>query len=207
MPALDLTLVNAALTRTGTAPPLSATTGGSAAEGIVLNNYEQTIRSALAGYPWKFATKIDELDRLDPTVHGDPPEPWQAAYQLPVDLLDLRTVMVSGFPIFYAVHGDKILCNVNESDQVIAHYLWRVPEVSMPPWFAEWVIITMEVMFLRGIGERYDEADAREKKALFQWGMAKNRDAQSQSPRDPTVSPTLLARGGFWPVTTPFPWR
>lgn len=210
MASLDLSFVNAALTRTGTAQPLSQIGDGSKAASIVANNYEPLIRSELAGYPWKFASKIDELDRLDPAVAGNPPEPWLAAYQLPTDLLDLRTVMISGMPIRYAVHGDKILCDAAKSDRVIAHYLWRAPEAKMPPWFGEFITIRMEAMFLRGIGERYTGAADRDRAALIAHAVAKTRDAQSQAPRDPFVSPTLEARIGRWPSSPfwpAFPWR
>lgn len=208
MPDLDLTLVNAALSRTGTAAPISQLGDGSKAAEIVATNYDKLVRAQLAAYPWKFASKIAELNRLDPDVAGDPPEPWSAAYQLPTDLLDLRTVMVGGSPIYYAVHGSKILCDAAESDAVIAHYLWRVTESAMPEWFAEFIIVKLEAMFLRGIGERYDQATERDQAAMVQWSIAKNRDAQSQSPRDPFVSPTLQARAGTM-VMTPgqFPWR
>jgi hypothetical protein len=206
--SLDLSLVNAALSRTGTAQPLtisSLATGGKAQE-LVQTNYEEMVTGALSEYPWKFATKIVELNRLDPDVEGDPPEPWTAAYQLPTDILDLRAIKVRGCPIFYAVHGNKILCDAASSDHVIAHYLWRVPEVNMRPWFRELMIRRLEVLFLRGIGERYDEADSREKKAILQLAVAKNRDAQEEPPKDPFVSPTLLTRLGFvYPPT--MPWR
>lgn len=207
MANLDLTIVNAALSRTGTAQPISQLGDGSKAAEIVATNYDKLVRAQLAAYPWKFASKIDELDRLDPAVHGDPPEPWLAAYQLPTDLLDLRAVMVGGSPIPYAVHGNKILCDAAESESVIAHYLWRVAETAMPEWFAEFIIIKMEAMFLRGIGERYDQASDRDQAAMIQWSIAKNRDAQSQTARDPFVSPTLQARGGYPGVPSQFPWR
>jgi hypothetical protein len=60
----------------------------------------------------------------------------------------------------------------------------------------------MEAVFLRGIGERYREAELREEAAKDWWRTAKNRDAQSQPPRDPIGSPTLSARRGAV-VTSP----
>ncbi len=204
--SLDLSLVNAALSRSGTAKPISSLEGGGKAQELVQTNYEEMVTGALSEYPWKFATKITELNRLDPNVAGDPPEPWTAAYQLPTDILDLRAIKVRGCPINYAVHGDKILNDAASSDHVIAHYLWRVPETKMRPWFRELMIIRLEVLFLRGIGERYSEADSRDKKAIVQLAGAKNRDAQEQPPQDPFVSPTLLTRLGFtYPPA--IPWR
>lgn len=192
----DLTVINAAATRTGSDPiSVIATDTGPVAK-IAQNNYEDAVKAELSLYPWKRATKIAQLTRLDPDVEGDPPEPWTAAYQLPTDMVDIRTVKVSGFPINYEVHGDTILCDAAEGDDVILHYVWRVPEAQWPPWFREGMTRRMEAMFLRGIGERHNEADERERAAKESFSLARNRDSQSQTPRDPTQSPTLAARGG-----------
>ncbi len=208
MTTADLTVINAAATRTGNAPVTALATDGGPVASIALNNYENIVKAELSLYPWKRATKIAQLDRIDPDVEGTPPEPWTAAYQLPNDLIDIRTVKVAGYPINYEVHGDKILCDAGESDEVILHYVWRVPEVDWPPWFREGMTRRMEAMFLRGVGERYREGQARDEAAQEQFALAKNRDSQSQTPRDPMISPTLRARGGL-PIRecTAGPWN
>lgn len=195
MPATDLSLLNAALTRTGSDPiaSLSDTSPG----GIIADlSYEQVVKNELSLHPYKPATKIKQLTRLDEDEEGDPPEPWTAAYQLPTDLIDIRTVMISGQTIPYAVHGDTILCDAGEADEVILHYVWRIPETAFPPWLKEGITLRMEAIFLRGIGERYREAAARDAAADDQFAKARNRDSQSQTPRAPVTSPTLAARRG-----------
>jgi hypothetical protein len=192
----NLTVINAAATRTGNEPVTALSTDGGPVAAIALNNYEDLVKAELSLYPWKRATKITQMERIDADVMGDPPPPRSAAYQLPNDLIDIRTVKVAGCVINYEVHGDKILCDAGESDEVILHYVWRVPEVDWPPWFREGVTRRMEAVFLRGVGERYREAQARDEKAEEQFALAKNRDSQSQTPRDPAVSPTLAARSG-----------
>jgi hypothetical protein len=200
MATTDLTVINAAATRTGNNPVTSLSTGGLVAQ-IASNNYEDAVKTELALYPWKRATKIEQLSRLDPDVSGEPPEPWTAAYQIPSDVIDIRAVKVGGYPINYEVHSSKILCDAAESDDVIMHYVWRVPETAWPAWFKEGMTRRMEAMFLRGIGERYREAQARDEAADESFALARNRDSQSQTPRDPTISPTLQARAGL--ITPP----
>lgn len=195
----DLTVINAAATRTGNDPVTALASDGGPVAKIALNNYEDAVKTELALYPWKRATKIEQIDRIDPDVHGAPPEPWTAAYQLPNDLIEIRTVKVVGCPIDYEVHGQTVLCNAAEADEVILHYIWLVPESAWPPWFREGMIRRLEAMFLRGVGERANEALARDKAALDSFALARNRDSQSQTPRDPTISPTLRARGGCVP--------
>lgn len=192
----DLTVINAAATRTGNDPVSALTTSGGPVAALALNNYEDVVKSELSNYPWKRASKIAQLERIDPDTMGAPPEPRTAAYQLPTDLVEIRTVKVVGYPIDYEVHGNKILCNADESDEVILHYIWRVPEAAWPAWFREGMVRRMEAIFLRGIGERYPQAEARDKAAEEQFTIARNRDSQSQTPRDPQVSPTLAARTG-----------
>jgi hypothetical protein len=193
--ATDLTLLNAALTRTGNDPLTSLTSGGAAAA-IANANYEFIVKNEISLQPYKKATKIEQLARIDPDVDGDPPEPWTAAYQLPTDLVDIRTVKVAGLPIDYEQHGDTIVCDAAEDDEVILHYVWRVPETWFPPWLAEGIIRRMEAVFLRGLGERYAESKTRDEAAGQQFTLARNRDSQSGPPRDVWVSPMVRARNG-----------
>lgn len=199
--ATDLSVINAAATRTGNNPISQLTAGQGIVGDIALQNYENMVKAALAEYPWKRATKIAQIERLDAAEQGDPPEPWTAAYQLPNDLLEIRTVKVAGSGIDYAVHGDKILCDAPEGVEVILHYIWRPDEAQWPPWFREGMIRRCEAMFLRAIGERYREAEARDEAAEKQFARAKSRDAQAETPRDPAPSPTLAARGSSSPTT------
>lgn len=192
----DLSVINAAAGRTGN-DPVTSLTQGSLVANIANSNYEDSVKVELSLYPWKRATKIASLNRLDPDLMGAVPEPWTASYQLPVDLIDIRTAVVAGIPIRYEVHGDKILCDAATSDDVVLHYIWRVPEADWPPWFREGMTLRWEAILLRGVGERYREAEARDKTAHDHFAKARTRDSQSQTARNPYSSPTLRARGGF----------
>lgn len=191
----NLTAINAALTRTGNDPITSLTSAAVGAK-IAAENYEPLVEAHLSVYPWKRASKIRQLDRIDPDDAGEPPEPWAASYQLPTDLTEVRTVKVAGMVIPYEIMGDKILCNASEDDEVILHYVWRADEADWPPWFFEGIVRRMEAVFLRGIGERYREAQARDESADDWFRIAKNRDSQSQTARNPVNSSTLAARRG-----------
>lgn len=199
--ATDLSLINAALTRIGE-PPITSLTSSATGAKIANENYDVLVEGELSNYPWKRASKIEQLDRLDADTEGDPPEPWTAAYQLPEDLVEIRTVKVGGQPIPYEVHGDSILCDASESDEVILHYIWRAAEVDWPPWFRLGIVYRLEALFLRGIGERYKEAAERDNSAEEQFAKARNRDSQSQPSRDPFTSPTLTARRGSTSTAT-----
>lgn len=192
--AEDLSIINAAATRTGNAP-ITSLNGSSIVAIVAKANYELLVEGELSNYPWKRASKIKQLARISSTA-GDPPEPWTAAYQLPTDLTEIRTVRIAGASIDYEVHGDTILCDAAESDEVILHYVWRANESDWPAWFRLGMIMRCEAMFLRGIGERYREAEARDAAADAQFAKASNRDSQSQPSRNPVRSGALVARTG-----------
>lgn len=202
--ATDLTVLNAALTRIGE-DPISTIDGSSVPQKIASANYERLVEACLSVYPWKRASNAVALSRLDPDEEGDPPEPWTAAYQIPSEATEIITVKVSGYPIAYQVWSDKILCDAAAADEVFLHHVWRAQEADWPPWFREGITLTLEAIFLRGIGERHRDATARDEAAKEWWRMAKNRDSQSQPPRDPMGSPTLAARGGSLARSTLMP--
>lgn len=193
MPAASaIPIINAALTRTGD-DPITSFDEGTPQAAIASANYDDTVNAILSGYPWKFATRTLQLVPIDATVDL----PWQFAYQVPADVLDLRVVEFEGQPIDYELMSDKILTSWGPA--VIAKYTYRLEEPFWPKYFRGAVIATFEPMFLRGIGERYDEAATRDKRAQGLLAVARNRDSQSQTPRQPMDSPILRARGGFWP--------
>ena len=190
--ASAIPIINAALTRTGDEPITSFDEGTPQAL-VASLNYDELVNAILSGYPWKFATRTMDLETLAVTV--DPP--WQFAYQVPADVLDLRVVESNGCPIDYELMSDKIL--TNWPPPVLAKYTYRLEEPFWPKYFRGAVIAALEPIFMRAIGERYDEAANRDKRAMGLMAVARNRDTQSQTPRQPMDSPILRARGGFWP--------
>jgi hypothetical protein len=192
----DLDICSAALTRTGS-DPITSFSGTTAGAKIAAQNYEIIVKSEMARHPWKRSSKIAVLNRLDPATEGTPPEPWTAAYQLPDDLVEIRALRVGGANIDYEVHGDTVLCDASAADDVILLYVWRQAEAFWPPWFVEGITRRLEAVFLRGIGERYREAAARDQAADEQFASARHRDSQSQTPRPVNVSTTLAARRGM----------
>ncbi|MDO8596638.1 MAG: hypothetical protein Q7R45_08440 [Sulfuricaulis sp.] len=186
-----ITFISAAATRVGQNPVTSI--GPDTIIGRVAGEtYEELVRAELASYRWKWATKTVVLAAID----GDTELPWTYVYQLPTDVMLLRTVKADGAVVDYELMGTKILTNASTDQEVIAHYTYRPVEAFWPPFFAEYITRKLEALFLRAIGERYQEADAREKMAEIQLRKAKLLDSQSQPATDPVVSTVLVARRG-----------
>jgi hypothetical protein len=188
--ALDLTYVNAALTRTGNGK-ITQFDDGSPAGDIAGANYEQLVLAEMSGYPWRWATKTVTLTALD----VDATDPWLYTYQLPGDLKHLMAVSVSGLPIDYEVQGTRLLCDVDTTADVVAKHVWNVPEGSWPGEFGEYITLKLEAIFLRGINHLYQEAADRDKAALRKLAECKTIDSKRRTARNPVSSPTLAARG------------
>ena len=192
----DLTLINAALTRSGN-NPISALDGNDSVAAIVANqNYELVVKAELARSRFKLPSKFQQLSLIDEDELGEPPAPWQYGYTLPSDLVKLRTIKVNGAPIAFAQMGRIIYCDYDNTNPVIAEYLWRIPESWFAPEFALGIILRMEAVFRRAISEQHAEADERDAAADDQLRFAATSDAQAQTPQDPVLAPTLNARTG-----------
>jgi hypothetical protein len=58
--ALNLTFINAALTRTGN-DPVTVVNDGTPGGNIAGQNYDLLVKTALTSYPWRWATKTQTL--------------------------------------------------------------------------------------------------------------------------------------------------
>ena len=205
--ATALDLINAALTRTGnnTITSFEQIQTGSTEAGIAAANYDDIVNSALASHPWKFCSRKFELNKVNTT----PDPPWAFAYERPSDLLFLRVVEQQGQPVRYELLSDMILTDAdNNGTPVIAKYTYRPPETQWPKPFRLAIITALEPVFLRAIGERYDQADARDKAAMAMMGNARLRDSMHKLPDNPVQSPLLAARRGWPGRWSDFdPWR
>lgn len=192
--ANSIPICNAALTRTGD-DPITSFDEGTPQAAVLSENYDDIVNGFLSSCPWKFASRTFQLSLHNAEV----PLPWLFGYQRPPDVLALRVVEVNGYPIPWELLSDIILCNAGTDSAVIAKYTYRVDETEWPKFFRLAIIATLEPLILRAIGERYSEAESREKRAAQLQAMARNRDTQSQSARNPFRSPILAARHGYWP--------
>lgn len=194
----DLRFVNAALTRAAF-EPLSELPG-TTAEGMVAHeNYEKVVVAHLTSYPWRFASTERKLNYVGEMETSR----WLYEYQMPADLLYVRKVEVSGMPVAYERMGDKLLCDIDNTVDLIATATWRVPEAQWPGYFSLPLTLDMEAIFLRSPAGQYEEAEARAEEARLKWEIGKTEDSKLATPVDPRRSLTMEARNG----RRPLPWQ
>ena len=159
------------------AAPITSFSDGSTEATVAANLYEDTVRDLMTRHRWRFCTGQSQLSRL---VEA-PKDKWDAAYQLPSDLLVLNSVRVNDFSIYYDRYQNLVYCNASENDEVIADYTFRADEDLWPPYFIMAVELALAELFAYSVANQVQTADYIAKKAMRQLAVAKNLDSQAQT--------------------------
>jgi hypothetical protein len=152
--------------------------------------YEDIARAALTNTRWRFATNQSVLNRLV----NPPTGRFDAAYQLPGDMLMLNALTVNDMPIEYDLYGDKAFCNADPSDVVIADYIYRNEEAYWPPYFTVAVEFTMAAVLAVSVARDPQLASLMEQKASLFMMQARRLDSQQQTTRKLNTSRFIAQR-------------
>lgn len=170
--------------------PITAFTDDSS-EAIVLNAiYDEIVESELAGYPWRFAMAQRTLNRLV----SEPASRWDAAYQIPSDILMVRAVTVSDSPIQFDRYDDNIYCDAGVNDTVVLDGTYRVLETDWPAFFRLGIEYRLAAALASGVSMQADMAQLFDEKAELQIRKAKQIDASSQTTRKVNLNRLVNAR-------------
>ncbi len=172
------------------ATPITSFADGTTESTVAVNLYEDTVRDLLSRHRWRFASGQAQLARRT----TEPSAKWDAAYQLPVDLLVLHDVSVNGSVIDYDRYQNLVYCDADEADEVFADYTFRAIEDLWPPYFTTAVELTLASIFAYSVANQIQTADYMEKKALRQLALARNIDSQAQTSKKLDLSRFEQAR-------------
>jgi hypothetical protein len=161
------------------AEPLTSFSDGTTEARVASNLYEDTVRDMISRHRWRFATGQVQLSRLVATPDGR----WDAAYQLPADLLILHAVTVADNVIAYDRYQDMVYSNAGPDDTVIADYTFRADESLWPPTFVTAVEFQLASIFAYSVAAQEQLSDLMEKRAIRYTSIARNIDSQSQTTR------------------------
>ena len=146
---------------------------------VASNMYEDIARAALTNSRWRFATEQAVLGLLSDAPTGR----YDAAYQLPSNLIMLHAVTVNDLPIIYQTYGDKVFCDASSTETLIADYTFRAVEVDWPSYFTIAVEYTLASMFAVSIARDVQMAGMMEDKAAISMAKARASDSQQQTSR------------------------
>jgi hypothetical protein len=170
--------------------PIQSFSEGTTEADVVDAMYEDIARAALTNTRWRFATNQAQLSRLEAAPTGR----FDAAYQLPNDLIMLSAVTIGDEPIMYDTYGDKVYCDATENDVVIADYIYRADESNWPPYFTIAVEFQVAAMLAISVARDAQLASLMEQKGELQMSRARRLDSQQQTTRKLNTSRFIAQR-------------
>jgi len=149
--------------------PISSFNDGTSGATIAANLYETSYLGILSSHRWRFATKTQELARLNETPLND----YKYAYQLPSDLLYLQAIDSR----MYNVYESKLYSN---EIKVIADYTYRVDEDKLPPYFTKMLEFYLATQFAVSLTGDMDKGNYFSRMYLNEIKRAKYTDSTQQ---------------------------
>ena len=156
---------------------------------IAGNMYEDIARTNLTSTRWRFATNQAVLNRLTDAPTGR----FDSAYQLP-DYLFLHAVTVRDLQIEYNVYGNKVFCDADPADVLIADYTYRASEVDWPSYFSVCVEYAMAVVFATALIRDTSLSNLMSNQYEFLMAKARSTDSQQQTTRKIVTSRFITNR-------------
>lgn len=209
MSSSALQLCNQALRLLGEAGITSFTEGTELAN-TCSTLWQETCRSLLSSYPWRFTLRKAELSRL-----ADAPiNEWPYAHQLPPDQMVLRQIFASATPgaaplLEYERFGDTVLAR---QPRLWADYQVETDPATWPPAFALLARYALAADFAVPVAGSMTAADWWHRKAFGgpgeammggQMATARRLDAQQQPGQAITDFPLIDARNGSMATDRP----
>lgn len=197
--AVDLEIVNAALTMLGDAPAQSEDDQGAGMQ-AALRLYDDLLGECLSSHPWRWAVKTAELSELN----EDPPtKAWTYVYALPQDYLVAHGLLHdSGYRTLYAgrnvdtaqtyeIYGDRVASN---NKPVVLEYIARVEPNQWSKTFRYAFQVKLAAELAIAVTEDVRKEQRLGEKAMELFKQAKVQDSQSRPSARPPMDPVSLAR-------------
>lgn len=162
-------IISLALTFLGKGPINAIADAGEFAE-TVEDAYDLLYPSIIAE-GWRFATKTQQLTRLDLTSDLDE---WQYIYQLPTDIITIVKIEPRAR---YMVYGQKLYTNV--SSDLIMEYVFLPDEETLQPYFVRYVAYRLAADMAWSVSRDKQWAAAFESKATQAMVVAQSIEGRS----------------------------
>lgn len=191
MPFTKIQLCSQALVMCGASP--IASLAGPSAEAIASDQlYEPAVEELIGVYRWRFATRTVLLSRLADA----PTSIYEAAYQLPADVLMVHAATVNDHLIEFDRYEGQLHCNARSSDAVYLTYSYRPGEDFWPTYFAVCVRLKLASQFAIAVASNDQLAQVYEGKLIRQLTAARLADAQGRTAAKLPVGNFRAIHGG-----------
>ena len=170
--------------------PITSFTDGTVEADVCDAMYEDIARAALTNSRWGFATNQSVLNRLAVAPTGR----FEAAYQLPSATLTVSALTVNDSPVVFDTYGDKIYCDVSETETVIADYIFRADEVDWAPYFTIAVEYAVASVLATSVARDASLSQLMDQKAQIHMMQARRLDSQRQTSQKLNTSRFIAQR-------------
>lgn len=172
------------------AEPITSFTADSTEATVANAVYEDVVRTTMCSSRWRFCTNQAQLNLLANAPTGR----YDAAHQLPADMLMLHAVTVNDAIIEYNIYGNKVFSNSSVNDTLVADYTFRALEPDFPSYFILAVEFALGATFALSIARDEGLAGLLERKAAELLQQAKTLDSQQQTTRKLVTSRFITER-------------
>lgn len=170
--------------------------GGSAESEVAGRTYEGLVEERLTGtmpdgaaIEWRFCM---ELADLGVPLGDTPADKWAYAYNLPADLLAIRAVRRSDWPVKFDRYGNKLFCD--EGADVVIEYTFRQVEASFAPYFRAAIVSELASVFAMSLNRDIELSDYYRKESAGLWAAARFADSKGRTTERVKASRILSAR-------------
>lgn len=166
---------------------------GATTEEIIAGElYDPTVDDIVSMYRWRCMTMQFTLSR----IAAAPLARYEAAYQLPAETQLINAVTIDDVPIEFDRYQDKIYCNADVGEVVVADITYRADEAFWPGYFETLVRLKLASAFAVPIAEDTQKAAFYEGQFIRKLGAAKTNDAQGRTARKLPVGGLRRYHGG-----------
>jgi hypothetical protein len=159
--------------------PINSLTGGTRAQQVASNLYDNIVQNELTKHRWGFAKKKAQLS-LTTEIPVD--DEWRSIYQLPTDMLFLIKLYPN---TSYQLYGDKVYTDT--SSALYADYIYNAPESEWPVYFSKMIEYALARDFAASIRDSDSARQTMTSEYINQSRMARYTDSQ-QYPQVPIAS-------------------
>lgn len=179
MARTNIDVINQALVLIG-AEGISDLDEGTTEAEVASSLYEEIISECLTIHDWRFALTVEALGaRLSP----DPDQVYTARYNVPSDIIKVRTVYINDVVVDYRIYNGEIWCDAGTNDEPYCEGILRKSEQLWPAWFVTMVRHRLATDFAAAITGKVDMSDYQMQQFDKYLTIARNRDS-NQAPAD-----------------------
>jgi hypothetical protein len=152
--------------------------------------FDLLLTTALSTSPWRFASTIAVLNKLNETPIGGY---WKYSYALPSDYLKLLRLYPQTY-IFELFSEERLYSNIDNSNiPFYIEYIYKPDDGALPSYFVKYFAFELASYLALSSAQVPDYIQELERRRVIQLSIAQAADAQNR-PQTPIQSHPMVSR-------------